>query len=74
MCSNNPEIKLEPAFQRLEDKIEHLLSYAGVVPTTAKQSFHVVERSRTSAKCIKIKNARAKRAKLLFFIIKYANQ
>ena len=27
-----------------------------------------MERSRTSAKCPKMKNARAKRAKLLFFI------
>ena len=37
------------------------------------RSFHVVERTRTSSKCQKIKNARAKRAKLLFFIVKYAN-
>ena len=36
-------------------------------------SFHVVERTRTSTKCQKIKNARAKRAKILFFIVKYAN-
>ena len=36
-------------------------------------SFHVVERARTSAKCRKTKNARAKRAKLLFFFVKDAN-
>mgnify|MGYP000258916924 CR=1 FL=1 len=36
-------------------------------------SFHVVERTRTSSKCQKMKNARAKRAKMLFFIVKYAN-
>ena len=36
-----------------------------------KWSFHVVERTRTSSKCQKMKNARAKRAKMLFF--KYAN-
>ena len=30
-------------------------------------SFHVVERTRTSTKCQKMKNARAKRAKILFF-------
>ena len=36
-------------------------------------SFHVVERTRTSTECQKIKNARAKRAKILFFIVKYAN-
>ena len=37
------------------------------------RSFHVVERTRTSSKCQKMKYARAKRAKLLFFIVKYAN-
>ena len=37
------------------------------------RSFHIVERTRTSSKCQKMKNARAKRAKILFFIVKYAN-
>ena len=37
------------------------------------RSFHVVERTTTSTKCQKMKNARAKRAKILFFIVKYAN-
>ena len=37
------------------------------------RSFHVVERTITSSKCQNIKNARAKRAKILFFIGKYAN-
>ena len=37
------------------------------------RSFHVVERTRTSTKCQKMKNARAERAKILFFIVKYAN-
>ena len=37
------------------------------------RSFHVVERTRTSKKCQKMKNARAKRAKIMFFIVKYAN-
>ena len=37
------------------------------------RSFHVVERTRTSTKCQKMKNARAKRAKILFFIAKYAH-
>ena len=36
-------------------------------------SSHVVERTRTSTICQKLKNARAKRAKILFFIVKYAN-
>ena len=37
------------------------------------RSFHVVERTRASSKCQKVKNARAKRAKILFSIVKYAN-
>ena len=37
------------------------------------RSFHVVKKTRTSAKCPKLKNARAKRAKLLFFIVKNAD-
>ena len=37
------------------------------------RSFHVVERTRTSSKCRKMKYARAKRAKILFTIVKYAN-
>ena len=37
------------------------------------RSFHVVERTRTSSKCQKMKNARAKHAKILFFIVKYSN-
>ena len=37
------------------------------------RSFHVVERTRTSSKCQKMKNVPAKRAKILFFIVKYAN-
>ena len=37
------------------------------------RSFHVVERTRTSSKCPKLKNARAKRAEILFFIVRYAN-
>ena len=36
-----------------------------------KRSFHVIERTRTSSQCQKMKNARAKRAKILFFIVKY---
>ena len=37
------------------------------------RSFHVVERTRTSSKCQKMKNTLAKRAKIPFFIVKYAN-
>ena len=37
------------------------------------RSFHVGKRTRTSSKCQKMKNARAKRAKTLFSTAKYAN-
>jgi len=37
------------------------------------RSFTVVERTRTYSNYQKMKNARAKRAKILFFIVKYAN-
>ena len=37
------------------------------------RSFNFVERTRTSSKCQKMKIARAKRAKILFFTVKYAN-
>ena len=37
------------------------------------RSFHVVERTRTSSKCQKMRNVRAKRAEILFFIVKYAD-
>ena len=58
-----------------QDKIEHLSSYAHVTPSTQlqKRSFHVIERTTTSSKCQKMKNARTKRAKILFFIVQYAN-
>ena len=37
------------------------------------RSFHVIERTRTSTKCQKMKNGRAKCEKILFFIVKYGN-
>ena len=43
---------------------EKLPSSGHVVHTTA---------TRTSSKCQKMKNSRTKRAKILFFIVKYAN-
>ena len=74
MCSTCPGIKLEPALGTQEDKIEHFRHHMLTSATQLQnRSFHVVERTRTSSKCQKIKNARAKRAKMLFFIVKYAN-
>ena len=37
------------------------------------RSFHIVDRTKTAAKCRKMKNDRAKHTKLLFFVVKYAN-
>ena len=48
----------------------HMLTSSTQLPN---RSFHVVERTRTSSKCQKMKYARAKRAKILFSIVKYAN-
>lgn len=73
MCSHDPGMKLEPALQKQEDKLDCLLSYAHVVHTAANRSFYVMERERTSAKCFKMNNPGAKRAKLLFFVVKDAN-
>ena len=48
--------------------------YAHVVHTTAKQVISSRGKNENVCEmCQKLKNARAKRAKLLFFIVKYAN-
>ena len=62
--------------QRLRHKKTKLNIFDHVLTSSTQPQnslFHVVERTRTSSKCQKMKNARAKRAKLLFFIVKYAN-
>ena len=64
MCFYNPGIKLEPALQRKEDEIEHLPSVLMSPTQQQKRPFHVVKRTRTTAKFPKMKNARAKRAQL----------
>ena len=60
---------LKTLFQSIEDQIEHLSSHGQIVHTTAKQSFHVVERTKTSTKCTKM-DVRVKRATLLFSVVK----
>ena len=70
MCSNYPGIKLEPALGTKLNICHHMLTSSTQLQN---RSFHVVERTRTSTNCQKMKNARAKRAKLLFFIVNYAN-
>ena len=75
MCSNYPGIKMKPA-QRLGHKRTKLnICHHMLTSFTHLQnrSFHVVERTRTSSKCQMMKNARGKRAKILFFIVKYAD-
>ena len=51
ICSNYPELKLEPALGTWEDKIEHLSWYAHVVHTTAKQ---VISRRRKNENVFKM--------------------
>ena len=60
---------------RLGHKAELNICHHALTLSTQLQnwSFHVAERTRTSTKCQKMKNARAKRAKILFFIAEYAN-
>ena len=62
--------------QRFTDKNTKLKICRQVLTSSTQQqnsSFYVVERTRTVLKCTKMKDARAKRAKLLFFIVKYEN-
>ena len=70
MCSNCPGIKLEQALGHKKTKLNicnHMLTSSTQLQN---RSFHVVERTRTSSKCQKMKYARAK---ILFFTVKYAN-
>ena len=59
--------------QSFRDKKTNLNIYHYMLTLSTQLRNIVVERTRTSAKCPKIKNARAKRAKLLFFFVKYSN-
>ena len=70
----DPGIKLACAVWRFR-KRKLKLSCQMLASSTRLQnrSFHVVERTRTIVKCTKMKNPRAKRAKFLFIIEKYAN-
>ena len=52
----------------MEEKIEN---FSFLQPNN--NSVHVVERRRTAVKCTKLQKALALRAKLLFFIVRYAN-
>ena len=74
--------KCVPTIQKLiwNQRLGHKrtkLNICHLMLTSSRQlenrSFHVVERTRASTKCLKMKNARAKRAKILLFIAKYAH-
>ena len=70
MCSDYPWIKLEPVLGTKLNIRHHMLTSSTQLQNS---SFHGAERTWTSSKWRKMKNARAKRAKILFFIVKYAN-
>ena len=74
MCSDYPGIvNWNQRLGHTKTKIN--ICHHMLTSSTQRQnrSFHVAERTRTSSKCQKMKYARAKRAKILFFIVKYAN-
>ena len=68
---------MDDALSEMERKQNENLSTAltSSIQTLQKvtRHVHIVDWTRTSAKCKEITNARAKRAKLLFFIVRYAN-
>ena len=73
MFSNYPGINWNQRSRNKTIKLNichHMLSSSTQLQNRA---FYVIERTRTSAKCEKMKKARAKRAKLLFLVVKYAN-
>ena len=73
LCLNILELNWNQRLGRKKTKLnmsQHMLTSSTQLKN---MSFHVVERTRTSSKCQEMKNARAKRAKLLFFIAKYKN-
>ena len=63
MCSNYPGIKLEPALQNRT----FVIIWSRRPYNRENRSFHIVERTRSLRCCAKMKNARAKRAKLYIF-------
>ena len=73
MCCTILELNWNQRFEHKKTKLK--ICHHMLTSSTQQQnrSFHVLERTRTSSKCQKMKNARAKRAKILFFIVKYAN-
>ena len=67
MCSNSPGIKLEPALGTLEDKFEHLSSYAHVVHTPAKRVISRRRKNENVYKMSKIEKCTCKACKNTVF-------
>ena len=73
MYSDYPGIKLNERLEHQKTKLNichHMLTSSTQLQN---RSFHVVERTRTSLKGQEMRNALATLAKILFFIVKYAN-
>ena len=60
-----PGIKLVSVIRRLEEKKKNSPHALTSSIQLQNRSFHVVERTRTAAECTKMKNAQAKRAKVI---------
>ena len=75
LCSNYPGTKFQQLkpFRDKKTKLTFVIEMLTSSPQLQNRSFHFVERTITPAKCTEKKIACAKRAKLLFFIVKYAN-
>ena len=72
MFTNYPELNW---YERPRDGDNKLKVCRRVLKSSTplkNMSFHVVERTRTTAKRTKVKTAQAKRVKLLFFIVNHA--
>ena len=67
------EINWNKSFRYKQTTLEHLSSRLRCPVTAAKPVFSRRRENENDCKCPKMKSARAKRAKLLFFIVKYAN-
>ena len=72
MCSKYPDIKLEPALQKLDDKTD-LSSYGHVVHTTAKQLISRRGKNEKIYELCKNEKCTWKACKIVvFFTVKYA--
>ena len=72
MCTKNPGPKLVLVVRRLELKLI-LCCQVFTSPAHLQADFTSLIRRELLRKVQQIKNARAKRAKLLFLLVKYAN-